>query len=158
MTPHHESFRPPAIWRLCGVALLAVVLAAAAWFAFGLAGEVRTVVLLVCAVPGLLLLAVALLPLLSRIRSSYSPDGIVLRYLPFVTVRLARDEVARIERVDADLATYGGFGLRRLSGGGFAMLFDAGPVLRITATDGKGYVVRSAAPEQAVAAIGVPAA
>jgi hypothetical protein len=158
VTPHHETFRPPAFWRLLGVALLAVVLAIAAWFVFGLAGEAPVLVLVLGSLPAVLLLALALMLLTARIRSSFSPDGIELRYAPFVTVRLTREEVTRIERVDAGLLTYGGFGLRRLSGGGYAMLFDAGPVLRITAADGKGYVVRSDAPEQAVAAIGLPTA
>ena len=157
-----------SVWRTvlgAAVAVAAVAVAVSvlgpADLASGLSDPARGGLLLVLvlgSLPAVLLLAVALLLLTTRIRSSFSPDGIELRYAPFVTVRLMREEVTRIERVDAGLLTYGGFGLRRLSGGGYAMLFDAGPVLRITAADGKGYVVRSDAPEQAVAAIGLPAA
>jgi hypothetical protein len=100
------------------------------------------------------LFAVGALVLLSSIRFAFDESAVQIALVPLYRTHIPLDEVA-----DADVVEYlrvseaRGRGVRRRTDRGRTLLYDSGPAIRLTTTDGRRFVVRSRYPGEAVRAL-----
>ncbi|PPF57486.1 hypothetical protein C5C13_09555 [Clavibacter michiganensis] len=89
-----------------------------------------------------------------RIRITLDPDEVEVALVPLTRIRIPYSAVADCTVVDhLRPRTVGGIGVRRLPGGGAAILLDAGPAVAIEAADGTRHLVRSTFPREAATRI-----
>lgn len=89
-----------------------------------------------------------------RIRITLDPDEVEVALVPLKRIRISYSAIADCTVVDhLRPRTVGGIGVRRLPGGGAAILLDAGPAVAIEAADGTRHLVRSTFPREAATRI-----
>ncbi|WP_250447654.1 hypothetical protein [Actinotalea sp. C106] len=104
------------------------------------------------AVPSLVGVALGVALLRAEIRLAWSDAGLQMTFRPLWRAHLAPEaiiEVGEVERIRP--ASYGGVGLRRVPGRRTGLLFDAGPGIRVVASDGMVYEVRVDEPQSLLA-------
>lgn len=105
-------------------------------------------------VTGAILLGAGALILSSRIRFTLENDLVRIAFLPFFSASIPLSEVAVVEVIEyLRAAEVGGVGVRRRADGGRALLYDSGPAIGLTVTDGRTYAIRSRYPGEAVRAV-----
>ncbi|NCT91857.1 hypothetical protein GXB85_12975 [Cellulomonas sp. APG4] len=108
--------------------------------------------LLASAVPSLVGGALGVAIVRAEISVDWSDDGLALRFRPLWRGELAPSAIAEVSAVERiDPVRYGGVGLRRVPGRRMGLLFDAGPGIRVVATDGMVYEVRVENPSTVLA-------
>ncbi len=141
--------RPPVRVYVLGGALLALAVTLLA-----LAVPITTPASAAWVGLALLFLAAGGVLVLSRIRFGFDDAAVHIALVPVYRTSIPLDAVAAVDVVEyLTVGDARGRGVRRRTDRGRTLLYDAGPAIRLTTTDGRRFVVRSRYPGEAARAL-----